>query len=56
MEVPSCSGFPVILKKGMKTAGKEISMVKMVLSTKGKITPRELDFQAIKSTRGVYSG
>jgi len=37
MEVPCCSGLPMIVKKGMEAAGKEIPMEEVVLSTRGKI-------------------
>ncbi len=37
MEVPCCSGLPMIVKKGMVEANKEIPMEEVVLSTRGKI-------------------
>lgn len=37
MEVPCCSGMPVIVKKGMEAANKKIPMKEIVLSLKGKI-------------------
>lgn len=37
MEVPCCSGLPVIVKKGMEKAGVNVPMEKVVISTKGKI-------------------
>ncbi|MBU1713708.1 MAG: 4Fe-4S ferredoxin, partial [Proteobacteria bacterium] len=37
MEVPCCSGLPIIVKKGMEKAGVNIPMEKVVISTKGKI-------------------
>ena len=37
MEVPCCSGMPVIVKKGMEAAGKKIPMKEIVLSLRGKI-------------------
>ncbi len=37
MEVPCCSGMPMIVKKGMEAAGKEIPMKEIVLSLRGKI-------------------
>ncbi|MBN2538602.1 MAG: 4Fe-4S ferredoxin [Deltaproteobacteria bacterium] len=37
MEVPCCSGLPMIVKKGMEAAGKEIPMEEVVLSTRGTI-------------------
>jgi len=36
MEVPCCSGLPVIVKKGMEKAGKTIPMEEMVVSLQGK--------------------
>ena len=40
MEVPCCSGLPIMLKKGMKTAGIKIPMGEVVLSIRGKIIKR----------------
>lgn len=40
MEVPCCHGLPVILKKGMELAGKEIPMEQVVISTRGDILKR----------------
>ena len=37
MEVPCCSGLPMIVKKGMEAAGKNIPIKELVISTKGKI-------------------
>jgi len=37
MEVPCCSGLPMIVKKGMAEANKEIPIQEVVLSTRGKI-------------------
>jgi len=37
MEVPCCSGLPMIVKKGMEAAGKNIPIAKVVISTRGKI-------------------
>ena len=37
MEVPCCSGLPMIVKKGMKAAGKNIPIKELVISTRGKI-------------------
>jgi ferredoxin len=37
MEVPCCSGMPMIVKKGMEEANKKITMKEIVLSLKGKI-------------------
>ena len=40
MEVPCCSGLPMILKEAMDASGKEIPLEKVVISTKGKILER----------------
>jgi ferredoxin len=40
MEVPCCSGMPVIVKKGMEAANKKIPMKEIVLSLRGKILKR----------------
>jgi len=37
MEVPCCSGLPMIIKKGMGAAGKKIAVKEMVISTRGEI-------------------
>ncbi len=37
MEVPCCSGLPMIVKKGMEQSGVKAPMNKIVISTKGKI-------------------
>jgi len=37
MEVPCCSGLPMIVKKGMEAAGKIIPIEEVVISTRGKI-------------------
>ena len=37
MEVPCCSGLPMIVKKGMDAAGKNIPIKELVISTRGKI-------------------
>jgi len=37
MEVPCCSGMPVIVKKGMEAANTKIPLKEIVLSLKGKI-------------------
>lgn len=41
MEVPCCSGLPMIVKKGMEMAGVEIPMEEVVISTRGKILQRK---------------
>ena len=37
MEVPCCSGLPMIVKKGMEAAGRNIPIEDLVISTRGKI-------------------
>ncbi|MFZ0450056.1 MAG: 4Fe-4S binding protein [Desulfatiglandaceae bacterium] len=37
MEVPCCSGLPMIIKRAMEAAGKEIPLEQVVISTKGKV-------------------
>jgi NAD-dependent dihydropyrimidine dehydrogenase PreA subunit len=41
MEVPCCSGLPMIVKKGMELAGKDIPMEEVVINTRGKILERK---------------
>ncbi len=41
MEVPCCSGLPMIVKRAMDAAGKDIPMEEIVISTKGDILKRE---------------
>jgi ferredoxin len=41
MEVPCCSGLPVIIKKGMEKAGKHIPVETVVISTRGKVVKQE---------------
>lgn len=40
MEVPCCSGLPMIVKKGMERSGVDIPMEEVVISTRGKILQR----------------
>jgi Fe-S-cluster-containing hydrogenase component 2 len=40
MEVPCCSGLPMIVKKGLELSGKDIPMEQVVISTRGKILER----------------
>lgn len=40
MEVPCCSGLPMIVKKGLERSGKNIPMEQVVISTRGKILER----------------
>jgi len=37
MEVPCCSGLPLIVKKGMEAAGRKIPLEEIVVSTRGEI-------------------
>ena len=37
MEVPCCSGLPVIIKRAMESAGKEIPTKQVVISTRGQV-------------------
>ena len=41
MEVPCCSGLPMIVKKAMDAAGKNIPMEEIVISTRGEILKRD---------------
>jgi NAD-dependent dihydropyrimidine dehydrogenase PreA subunit len=41
MEVPCCQGLPVILQRAMVTAGKEIPLEKVVISSRGEVIRRE---------------
>ena len=41
MEVPCCSGLPMIVKRAMDAAGKDIPMEEIAISTKGDILTRE---------------
>lgn len=41
MEVPCCSGLPMIVKKGMEAAGKIIPIEEVVISTRGKILKQQ---------------
>jgi hypothetical protein len=43
MEVPCCSGLPMIIQKAMANAGKDIPMEQVVISTRGEILSREGD-------------
>jgi hypothetical protein len=40
MEVPCCSGLPMIVKKGMELSGVQIPMEEVVISTRGKVLQR----------------
>jgi NAD-dependent dihydropyrimidine dehydrogenase PreA subunit len=37
MEVPCCSGLPMIVKKGLEASGQAIPMTDVVISTRGKL-------------------
>ena len=46
MEVPCCSGLPVVVKKAMEAAGKDIPITELVIGINGEIisqtgVPRE---------------
>ena len=41
MEVPCCQGLPVIIKKAMELAGKEIPVDQVIISRRGEILERE---------------
>jgi ferredoxin len=41
MEVPCCQGLPMIVKKGMELAGRNIPVEKIVISSKGDILSKE---------------
>jgi hypothetical protein len=41
MEVPCCQGLPLIIKRGMELAGKDIPMDQVVISARGEILKRE---------------
>jgi len=41
MEVPCCSGLPMIVKKGMEKGGVNVPMEKVVISTKGQVVRRK---------------
>jgi ferredoxin len=37
MDVPCCSGMPMIVRKGMETAGKDVPIKQVVVSLRGKV-------------------
>ena len=41
MEVPCCQGLPVLIKKGMEMAGRDIPIEKVVIGTRGEILKKE---------------
>jgi ferredoxin len=41
MEVPCCSGLPMIVKRALDAAGKDIPMEEIVISTRGEILKKE---------------
>ncbi|MEE8398016.1 MAG: 4Fe-4S ferredoxin, partial [Desulfobacterales bacterium] len=47
MEVPCCSGLPMIVKKAMAASEKAIPMEKVVISTKGKILERTAELPVV---------
>ena len=41
MEVPCCQGLPIMVEKGMETAGKKVPLEKVVIGVKGDLLGRE---------------
>ncbi|UCH20115.1 MAG: 4Fe-4S ferredoxin [Deltaproteobacteria bacterium] len=41
MEVPCCSGLPLIVKKGLEKSGRNIPMEEVIISTRGEILSRK---------------
>jgi NAD-dependent dihydropyrimidine dehydrogenase PreA subunit len=41
MEVPCCSGLPMIVKKGMQLAGKSVPTEQIVISSRGEVLKKE---------------
>lgn len=41
MEVPCCQGLPMVVKKGMDMAGKQVPMDKVIISTRGEVLQRQ---------------
>jgi len=41
MEVPCCSGLPMIVQRGLEKAGKTVPMEQVVISTRGQIIERQ---------------
>lgn len=41
MEVPCCQGLPMVVKKGMDLAGKQVPMDKVIISTRGEVLQRQ---------------
>ena len=41
MEVPCCQGLPLIIKRGMQMAGKDIPMELAIVSVRGEILKKE---------------
>lgn len=42
MEVPCCSGLPIIVQRGMEKAGKNIPIEQVVISARGDVLRREM--------------
>jgi len=40
MEVPCCSALPVILRRAMDAAGKQIPLEQVMISTRGEVLKR----------------
>jgi hypothetical protein len=41
MEVPCCSGLPLIVRKGMQLAGKDVPMEQIVISARGEVIRKQ---------------
>ena len=41
MEVPCCSGLPMIVKRALEASGKEIPMEQVVISTRGEVVEKK---------------
>jgi hypothetical protein len=41
MEVPCCSALPAIVRKGMKNAGKSVTLEEVVIGARGEIAKRD---------------
>ena len=41
MEVPCCSALPVIVRRGMELAGRQIPLEEIVISRRGEILKRD---------------
>ncbi len=41
MEVPCCSGLPLMVKRGMEMAGKTVPLERVVISARGEVLKTE---------------